>query len=161
MAWTLFIAACCLLALHAEGAPKTAVYKFVKCRPEGERANCVTQQSPPMEWSPDLPTKLPASSAQYLDGLPLEEEGLTSESTEVVQPEDGSGYEGSAGPLWMDYPFDTNIEQEMGSGESLTNMDRSAGRLQSEALRWVFGISRQDQDRAAEKEMQEDHFLQL
>ncbi|XP_077376088.1 serglycin [Festucalex cinctus] len=158
MAWTLFIAACCLVALHAEGAPKTAVYKFVKCRPEGDRANCVTQQSPQMEWSTDLPTKLPASSAQYLDGLPVEEEGSTSESTDVVQPEDGSGSEGSAGPFWMDYSFDTNTEPEMGSGESL---DRSDGRRQSEALRRVFGISWQDQDRAAEREMQEDHFLQL
>uniref|UniRef100_A0A3Q0R8T4 Uncharacterized protein n=1 Tax=Amphilophus citrinellus TaxID=61819 RepID=A0A3Q0R8T4_AMPCI len=48
------------------GAPRTAVYKFVKCSPDGDQANCVTQQSPEMEWSPDLPSKLPASAAQDL-----------------------------------------------------------------------------------------------
>lgn len=48
------------------GAPRKAVYKFVKCNPEGDQANCVTQQSPSMAWSPDLPAKLPAATAQYL-----------------------------------------------------------------------------------------------
>uniref|UniRef100_A0A8C2X0I3 Uncharacterized protein n=1 Tax=Cyclopterus lumpus TaxID=8103 RepID=A0A8C2X0I3_CYCLU len=47
------------------GAPRTAVYKFVKCNPEGDQANCVTQQSPKMAWSADLPAKLPASTAHY------------------------------------------------------------------------------------------------
>uniref|UniRef100_A0A3P8P521 Uncharacterized protein n=1 Tax=Astatotilapia calliptera TaxID=8154 RepID=A0A3P8P521_ASTCA len=44
-------------------APRTAVYKFMRCNPDGDQANCVTQQSPEMEWSPDLPSKLPASAA--------------------------------------------------------------------------------------------------
>uniref|UniRef100_A0A8D2ZRK8 Uncharacterized protein n=1 Tax=Scophthalmus maximus TaxID=52904 RepID=A0A8D2ZRK8_SCOMX len=48
------------------GAPQTAVYKLVKCNPEGDQANCVTHQSPEMAWSPDLPAKLPASTAQHL-----------------------------------------------------------------------------------------------
>uniref|UniRef100_A0A3P8SBT5 Uncharacterized protein n=1 Tax=Amphiprion percula TaxID=161767 RepID=A0A3P8SBT5_AMPPE len=48
------------------GAPRTAVYKFVRCNPEGSQANCVTQQTPEMTWSPDLPAKLPASAAQKL-----------------------------------------------------------------------------------------------
>ncbi|KAG8001481.1 hypothetical protein GBF38_007157, partial [Nibea albiflora] len=48
------------------GAPQTAVYKFVRCNPEGNQANCVTQQGPEMAWSPELPAKLPASAAQYL-----------------------------------------------------------------------------------------------
>lgn len=48
------------------GAPTTAVYKFVKCNPEGNQANCVTQESPVMEWTPDLPNKLPAATALYL-----------------------------------------------------------------------------------------------
>uniref|UniRef100_A0A3Q2YZL3 Secreted protein n=1 Tax=Hippocampus comes TaxID=109280 RepID=A0A3Q2YZL3_HIPCM len=57
----------CVCVVFVLRAPRTAVYKFVKCRPEGNRANCVTQQSPQMEWSPDLPTKLPPpSSAPYL-----------------------------------------------------------------------------------------------
>uniref|UniRef100_A0A672F9J5 Uncharacterized protein n=1 Tax=Salarias fasciatus TaxID=181472 RepID=A0A672F9J5_SALFA len=48
------------------GAPRTAVYKFVRCNPEDDDANCVTQQTQEMEWSPDLPGKLPASAAQNL-----------------------------------------------------------------------------------------------
>uniref|UniRef100_A0A8C9ZK67 Uncharacterized protein n=1 Tax=Sander lucioperca TaxID=283035 RepID=A0A8C9ZK67_SANLU len=44
------------------GAPRTAVYKFVRCNPKGDQANCVTQQSQEMAWSPDLPAKLPAST---------------------------------------------------------------------------------------------------
>uniref|UniRef100_A0A4W6G2F9 Uncharacterized protein n=1 Tax=Lates calcarifer TaxID=8187 RepID=A0A4W6G2F9_LATCA len=55
---------CCLTLLLPLGAPRTAVYKFVRCNPEGGKANCVTQQSAEMEWSPDLPAKLPASTAQ-------------------------------------------------------------------------------------------------
>uniref|UniRef100_A0A3Q3EWQ0 Uncharacterized protein n=1 Tax=Labrus bergylta TaxID=56723 RepID=A0A3Q3EWQ0_9LABR len=49
-----------------KGAPRTAVYKFVRCNPEGGQANCVTQQSPEMTWSPELPVKLLASTAQRL-----------------------------------------------------------------------------------------------
>ncbi|XP_051920389.1 serglycin [Hippocampus zosterae] len=160
MAWTIFLAACCLIALHAEGAPRTAVYKFVKCRPEGNHANCVTQRSPQMEWSPDLPTKLPPSSAHYLDAQPVEQEGSGSMSEfDDVQPEDGSGYEGSAGSFWIDSSFDTNTEQEMGSGESLT--DQYAGRTTSEAFRKFLDSSWRGQDKGAEREMQEEHFLQL
>uniref|UniRef100_A0A3Q3N3V3 Uncharacterized protein n=1 Tax=Mastacembelus armatus TaxID=205130 RepID=A0A3Q3N3V3_9TELE len=48
------------------GAPTTAVYKFVICNPDGNQANCVTQQSPKIAWRPDLPGKLPASTAQNL-----------------------------------------------------------------------------------------------
>uniref|UniRef100_A0A3P9K499 Uncharacterized protein n=1 Tax=Oryzias latipes TaxID=8090 RepID=A0A3P9K499_ORYLA len=42
------------------------VYKFVRCNPNGDQANCVVQQTPKMPWSPELPSKLPASTAQYL-----------------------------------------------------------------------------------------------
>uniref|UniRef100_A0A3P8W8R4 Uncharacterized protein n=1 Tax=Cynoglossus semilaevis TaxID=244447 RepID=A0A3P8W8R4_CYNSE len=48
------------------GAPRDAVYKFLKCNPTGDRTNCVTHQSPEMEWSPELPGKLPASTAQNM-----------------------------------------------------------------------------------------------
>ncbi|XP_037103030.1 serglycin [Syngnathus acus] len=164
MAWVLFIATCCLIGLHAEGAPRTAVYKFVRCRPEGDLTNCVTQQSPQMEWSPDLPTKLPPSSAEYLDAQPVDEEegsASTSESFEVEQPEDGSGYEGSAGPFWMDYTLDRNIEQEIGSGESLTDTEQYAGRKDSAAFRRFLGSSWQDQNQAAEREELEEPYLQL
>lgn len=48
------------------GAPRTAVYKFVRCNPNGDQTNCVVQQTPEMPWSPELPSKLPSSTAQYL-----------------------------------------------------------------------------------------------
>lgn len=48
------------------GAPRTAVYKFVKCKPDGDQANCVTYQSPEMAYSSELPPKIPASAAEDL-----------------------------------------------------------------------------------------------
>lgn len=48
------------------GAPRTAVYKFVKCNPDSDQANCVTYQSPEMAYSPELPSKVPASAAEDL-----------------------------------------------------------------------------------------------
>uniref|UniRef100_A0A3P9PIJ8 Uncharacterized protein n=1 Tax=Poecilia reticulata TaxID=8081 RepID=A0A3P9PIJ8_POERE len=48
------------VALH------TAVYKFLRCNPAGGQANCVTQQSAEMPWSPELPSKLPAADADSL-----------------------------------------------------------------------------------------------
>ncbi|XP_057710209.1 serglycin [Corythoichthys intestinalis] len=142
MAWTLFIMACCLVALHAEGAPTTAVYNFVRCQPRGNNANCVTQQSPQMEWSPDLPIKLPPSTVPFLDAQPVEGEvplGTTEIETELSQFEDGSG-SGSgdfAGPVWSDIIF-PNYEQEMGSGNPLTDMERQElERVDSQAFRWL------------------------
>uniref|UniRef100_A0A671Y6I2 Uncharacterized protein n=1 Tax=Sparus aurata TaxID=8175 RepID=A0A671Y6I2_SPAAU len=38
-----------LLFFLSPGAPKTAVYKYVRCNPEGDQANCVTLQSPEMD----------------------------------------------------------------------------------------------------------------
>lgn len=55
-----------ILFISPPGAPRTAVYKFVRCNPVGDQANCVTHQGPEMAWNPDLPAKLPASAAQYL-----------------------------------------------------------------------------------------------
>uniref|UniRef100_A0AAQ4RY07 Prolactin receptor n=1 Tax=Gasterosteus aculeatus aculeatus TaxID=481459 RepID=A0AAQ4RY07_GASAC len=49
---SIIYALCCQ---KPNSAPRKAVYKFVKCNPEGDQANCVTQQSPSMAWSPDLP----------------------------------------------------------------------------------------------------------
>ncbi|GLD49032.1 uncharacterized protein AKAME5_002737700 [Lates japonicus] len=66
----LLLAVSCLALHNGKGAPRTAVYKFVRCNPEGGKANCVTQQSAEMAWSPDLPAKLPASTAQYLEAEP-------------------------------------------------------------------------------------------
>lgn len=50
----------------SQGAPKRTLYKYVRCNPNDGQANCVTYQTPEMPWNPDLPSKLPASTAQYL-----------------------------------------------------------------------------------------------
>ncbi|XP_061735850.1 serglycin-like [Nerophis ophidion] len=163
MTATLLIVACSLLVFqNVQGVPKTAVYKFIKCRPESNQANCVTQQGPDMEWSPDLPSKLPASSAQYLEAFPVDkDEGPAGRMNELV--DDGSGYEGSAGQFLMD-TFDVNTEREMGSGESETPRDTEqykVGRQYSQAFRQFLRGSRQDLEEPAEKELKEDHLLQL
>ncbi|XP_077448822.1 uncharacterized protein LOC144068288 [Stigmatopora argus] len=123
MAWSLFIAACCLVVLHAHGAPRTAVYNFVKCQPQDNNPNCVTQQSPPMEWSPDLPNKLPPSSASFLDAQPVEDEGSSGTfemEPELLEPVDfsGSGSGDSGGPVWSDALLIPTYEWELGSGKS-------------------------------------------
>uniref|UniRef100_A0A3B4VH32 Uncharacterized protein n=1 Tax=Seriola dumerili TaxID=41447 RepID=A0A3B4VH32_SERDU len=118
------------------GAPTTAVYKFVRCNPEGDQANCVTQQSPEMAWNPDLPGKLPASAAQYLyvpmccGKMEEEETPMISEQGESpgdFLPEEGSGgYEGSAfGGVIMAHPAFGTAESETGSGEK--DMDPQTG----------------------------------
>uniref|UniRef100_A0A3B3UAA1 Uncharacterized protein n=1 Tax=Poecilia latipinna TaxID=48699 RepID=A0A3B3UAA1_9TELE len=57
---------CCFTValIHHLGAPSTAVYKFLRCNPADGQANCVTQQSAEMPWSPELPSKLPASDKE-------------------------------------------------------------------------------------------------
>ncbi|XP_063316456.1 serglycin isoform X2 [Pelmatolapia mariae] len=153
------------LALHStKGAPRTAVYKFVRCNPDGDQANCVTQQSPEMEWSPDLPSKLPASTVEYLEAEPVEdenspmeendeeeqedeeeaeeEESKLSESTGIFLGEEGSGgYEGSAaeGPYMADK----------------SNLDMSD-------LRRLFASRHtSDEVKPDESDYKEDHLLQL
>uniref|UniRef100_A0A3B5A6H2 Serglycin n=1 Tax=Stegastes partitus TaxID=144197 RepID=A0A3B5A6H2_9TELE len=79
MKLVLLLAISCLALHNGNGAPRTAVYKFVKCNPEGGEANCVTQQSPEMAWSPDLPSKLPASAAQLFPGISLADEAKPAE----------------------------------------------------------------------------------
>ncbi|XP_054626754.1 serglycin [Dunckerocampus dactyliophorus] len=162
MTATLFFVACGLFVLqNVQGVPRTAAYKFVKCRPDGDRANCVAHQSPEMEWTPELPTKLPASSAQYLDSQPVDEDEDTVRLREAT--DDGSGYEGSAGQFLMD-TFDVNTEREMGSGEPWTPRDTEqykVGREYSEAFRRFLGGFQLDQEKPAEKDLEEDHLLQL
>uniref|UniRef100_A0A7N6FCD2 Uncharacterized protein n=1 Tax=Anabas testudineus TaxID=64144 RepID=A0A7N6FCD2_ANATE len=48
------------------GAPANARYKFVRCTPNSNQANCVTYQSPEVTWSPDLPAKMPASKVYII-----------------------------------------------------------------------------------------------
>nr|UQE85684.1 serglycin [Thamnaconus modestus] len=77
MKFALVVALCCLALHYGHGAPRSAVYKYVKCNPEGDRANCVTYQSPRMPWSADLPDKLPASEASYLEAEAVEDKELS------------------------------------------------------------------------------------
>ncbi|XP_072321109.1 serglycin [Eucyclogobius newberryi] len=138
-----------------QGAPSTAVYKFVKCNPEGDQANCITHQTANMEWSQDLPTKLPASAAQYLEAEPVEderdpeeediveEESLSAEdkSPEVYLSEDGSGDEGSG--FMADRPFSA----EDGSGNLFDKIYKSNKG------------GRKNEQKPAKKVMQEDFLL--
>ncbi|CAB1428489.1 unnamed protein product [Pleuronectes platessa] len=64
----------CLAVHNGEGAPRSYVYKFLKCNPDGNQANCVTQETPVRPWREDLPDKLPSSTAQYLEAVPVEDE---------------------------------------------------------------------------------------
>ncbi|KAM9409569.1 uncharacterized protein KZ484_001747 [Pholidichthys leucotaenia] len=78
----------CLVLHNGLGAPMTAVYKFLKCNPANGLANCVIHQSPEMELNQDLPSKLPASSAQYLDAKPVEDESQSMDGDEEEEEED-------------------------------------------------------------------------
>ncbi|XP_040898848.1 serglycin [Toxotes jaculatrix] len=166
------------LALHnGKGAPSSAVYKFVRCNPEGDQANCVTQQGPEMAWSPDLPAKLPASEAKYLEAKPVEDESPQREEEEEdemeeemlseggespmsVQAEEGSGgYEGSA--YYGLYVADRPYESETGSGESWTNKDMD--QYKAGDMRGPRFSSRvlDGEAKPAEQELRDDHLLQL
>ncbi|XP_044051913.1 serglycin [Siniperca chuatsi] len=171
----LFFVISCLALHNGKGAPKTAAYKFVRCNPEGNQANCRTHQSPEMAWSPDLPAKLPASTAQYLEAEPVEDESPLREEEEeeemkeeetqmseegespvVYLQEEGSGDEGSAGEdkFMADRAFMT-AESEPGSGESWTGLGtRSKSRL-------FPSRSLAGEAKPAEEELIEDHLLQL
>ncbi|XP_045889636.1 serglycin [Micropterus dolomieu] len=184
----LFFVISCLALHNGKGAPRTAVYKFVRCNPEGDQANCVTQQSPEMAWSPDLPAKLPASTAQYLEAEPVEDESpeededkmdeyeemeeeetpMMSEKGEspvVEQQEEGSGvYEGSAteGEFVADQASITGAS-ETGSGESWTEKDSELNKgWDTKAMRRLFpSRSEVGESKPAEDELREDHLLQL
>lgn len=164
----LFLVIFCLTLNGGLGAPTTAVYKFVKCNPEGGQANCITHQSADMEWSPELPTKLPAAAAQYLEAEPVEdekpevEEGVEEEEEEspmmseegesppVYLPEEGSGvYEGSG--FMADYATGA---ADTGSGEDLKPYKGGRG---SRKGTWFTKLP--NEQKPAEQELKEDHLL--
>ncbi|XP_041834116.1 serglycin [Melanotaenia boesemani] len=167
------------LALHnGQGAPRKAVYKFVRCNPEGDQANCVTQQSPEMPWSPDLPAKLPASTAQYLEAEPVEDESPLweedewekdpeeeetpmksedGESPDRYQNEQGSGEYESSGTedrYIADGPKTT--EGDAGSGESLTDTVSY-----EEMVRSMRKLFPNGEAKPTEQDLKEDHLLKL
>uniref|UniRef100_UPI0037E738F7 serglycin n=1 Tax=Semicossyphus pulcher TaxID=241346 RepID=UPI0037E738F7 len=169
----LFVVVSCLALHNGKGAPRTAVYNFVRCNPEGDQANCVTLQSPEMKWTPELPTKLPASAAQYLEAEPVEDErsvkeeeeeetpmlGEEGESAPVYLHEEGSGYEGSA----FDYTYMADKSIESGSGASATEkyLELQKGE-ESRVLRRLFPRrSLVGESKPEEHELREDHLLQL
>lgn len=176
------LAAVLFLALHqGKGAPRTAVYKFVRCNPEGDQANCVTHQSPEMEWSPDLPSKLPASTAMYLEAEPEEgesplgeeieveedkeeEEPMMSQEGESPEPDYGSGgYEGSGfqDTFMADRAFMT-AKSETGSGESWkVDAEQYTGEDMTTMRRLFPSRSLVDEAKPEDQEMKEDHLLQL
>ncbi|XP_040059410.2 serglycin [Gasterosteus aculeatus] len=173
----LFFVVSCLAFQNADGEPRKAVYKFVKCNPEGDQANCVTQQSPSMAWSPDLPAKLPAATAQYLEAEPEEDESLLGEEEvdfemdedkkpdeieageSPVETGDGSGgHEGSADVLAGDWAMG-----ETGSGVYWAEKDGEQYKDgDMTGMRRVFPRkSVVAEAKPAEHELREDHLLQL
>lgn len=170
----LLVVAC--LELHnGIGAPRTAVYKFVRCNPEGGNANCVTQQTSKMPWSPDLPSKLPAADAKYLDAEPIEGESPSrDEKEEVVEEEtpmrsedgespwlfpvdEGSAFEGSATDYFPFADQPTGAESEPGSGESWTDsFQPKVGKVRS--MRRLFAG---EEAKPTEQDLQEDSLLKM
>uniref|UniRef100_A0A668ATT0 Uncharacterized protein n=1 Tax=Myripristis murdjan TaxID=586833 RepID=A0A668ATT0_9TELE len=53
------------LLLLLPGLP-TGRYMYVRCNPNGDQSNCITHRGPQMELNPDLPSRLPASAAEYM-----------------------------------------------------------------------------------------------
>lgn len=111
---------CCLALHNGKGAPTTAVYKFVRCNPEGDQANCVTQKSTEMAWSPDLPAKLPAATAQYLEAEPEEDGGESptweeEEGVDEMEEEYDEGAEEGESPITGE-EGESPVETEEGSG---------------------------------------------
>ncbi|CAG5854470.1 unnamed protein product [Menidia menidia] len=168
----------CLALQNGKGAPRTAVYKFVRCNPEGDQANCVTQQGPEMPWSSDLPSKLPASTAQYLEAEPEEDESpLGEDEVEeeeespmmneegdplgIFQSEEASGYEGSAveGPYYAGWA--TPAESDTGSGEAWADIVQLKGQ-NVRSMRKLFPSSHTTGEvKPTEKDLEEDHLLKL
>ncbi|KAJ0002185.1 hypothetical protein NQD34_001981 [Periophthalmus magnuspinnatus] len=165
----LFVVVFSLALSGGQGAPTTAVYNFLKCNPEGDQANCITHQTRSMEWSPDLPTKLPASAAQYLVTEPVEDEKDPEEEEDTVEgqsldsdegespihylPVDGSGDEGSG------FMADGATPADNGPGELLDkNYKPNRGGRKNRKSDWM---DRQDEQKPDKEEMKEDHLLNL
>ncbi|XP_070692366.1 serglycin [Pempheris klunzingeri] len=177
MKLSLLLAFFCLALHHGEGAPRTAVYKFVRCNPEGDQANCVTHQSPEMAWSTDLPAKLPASTAQYLEAEPVEGESpswkegkeevketpmMSEEGESPMNFEGGSGgFEGSADGTFVDWAF-LSAKSETGSGESWRDKDTELYKGgDMDAMRRSFpSWFLAGEAKPEEHELKEDHLLQ-
>ncbi|XP_011490480.1 uncharacterized protein LOC101156394 [Oryzias latipes] len=168
----LFLLVSCLALIHAKGTPTTAVYKFVRCNPNGDQANCVVQQTPKMPWSPELPSKLPASTAQHLEAEPVEGESPPNEDeddyeTEVeeeetpMESEDGespSVGEESFGSLEGSADGATPVEIDMGSGDSgIETAERKDGEMSK--MKTLF--SSMKAMKPTKKDLEEDHLLKM
>ncbi|KAM4602655.1 serglycin [Polymixia lowei] len=157
----LSLAILCFALHNGLGAPTRGRYMFVRCNPTSKDANCLTHRSPKMELTPDLPTRLPASAAEYIETEPMEEEPVSDyedeqyKTTSPMFPEESSGgFEGSAfSPYLGDGGF---VEPESGSGDK-TEVDQG-----------LHATGRPTPRRAQvgeahphAQEMREDHLLQL
>ncbi|XP_017274142.1 serglycin [Kryptolebias marmoratus] len=125
----LLLVVSCLFLQNGKGAPTTAEYKFVTCKPGNGQANCVTQRAE-VPWSRDLPTKLPASVGQYLNAKPVEnespEDNKVEEEETPVRSEDGESpdmpeSDGGSGDYGSSGSGSPAAESETGSGESWTD----------------------------------------
>ncbi|XP_054892298.1 serglycin [Poeciliopsis prolifica] len=174
----LLLAVACLALHEGKGAPRTAVYKFLRCNPADGRVNCVTQQSPEMPWSPELPSKLPASEADSLDAEPVEDESppgedpkededetqMRSEDGEspwFVPEEEGSGYEGSAADYWSVADEPKAAESETGSGEFWTDsVQPKVGKVRG--MKRLFpGSFLVEEAKPTKQDLEEDSLLKI
>ncbi|KAF3832526.1 hypothetical protein F7725_026191 [Dissostichus mawsoni] len=171
----LFFVISCLALHNGNGAPRTAVYKFVKCNPEGDQANCVTQRGPEIEAEPEEGESPPSEEDVELEMEEEEDEPMTSEEGESpVLIDDGSGsFEGSATEdmLMADLPFGA-AESDTGSGESWAEKGEDLYKVGAvrgmRDMRGMRGMRRLfpsrslvDEAKPAEQELREDHLLQL
>lgn len=165
----LLVVAC--LALHnGNGAPKTAVYKFVRCNPEGGNANCVTQQTSKMPWSQDLPSKLPAADAKYLETEPDEGESPSrDEKEEVVEEETPMRSEDGESPglsqLDESYALEGSATDELTSAIEPTGDegDTGSGDFQPKVgkVRSMRRLFPGEEAKPTERDLQEDSLLKM
>lgn len=189
MKFILFFFISCLALHNGKGAPTTAVYKFVRCNPDGDQANCVTQKGPEMAFTPDLPAKLPASTARYLEAEPEEGENPWEEDDMNAEAEP----EGGESP-WEEDDVELETEEEgkpmkSEEGESPVVTEEGSGSYEGSAATYMAdwtlgetgsgeswaedkkpykGVDMRDSSRPlvgeskpAEQELREDHLLQL
>ncbi|KAM9860898.1 serglycin [Aulostomus maculatus] len=150
MKFILFFIVCNYAIINAHGAPATASYKFVRCLPDGNQANCQTQKSPDIQWTPDLPVRLPASTAESLGAEP--EQG---EETKSLQH---SGIQMSSWFRLNDDGSGNSVEQfaEQSGDMATDQMNDDEDQTSDVVLRSARSLDEYD---LIESELQEEDFM--
>ena len=166
----LLLVVSCFALHNGNGAPTTAVYKFVACNPKDGQANCVTYQSAEMEWTPDLPAKLPASAARHLEATPVEDEHPDKEgnderdTTEPEQPissdqGESPSDEGSGAEIYDWYNGDQSYSKNgIETGSGMEDMDLNKSEDMSEKSH-AFRRSLREEEKPVEQALKDEHLL--